>query len=151
VSNLALYVQERATRLRSDTINVGGKPYLTRYYEFGCDRKYGNIYIHHFHASDQGDELHNHPWWFGLSYIVSGGYIEEYRVGNQVKKKLVAPGTFNVVSRSHFHRVDLLDEINGAWSIFVAGPRITRPPEWGFWNRHTGEFKDWRLNPEAIP
>jgi hypothetical protein len=47
-----------------------------------------------------------------------------------------------------FHRVDLRDEKKGAWTIFFTGPRSK---DWGFLDRHTKEFKDWRLNPEAIP
>jgi hypothetical protein len=138
------------------TISVGGRPYLTRFYLFGKDRAWGNAFLHRFHSSDQGDELHNHPWKWGASLILAGGYDEEYRVPDlenvpgdevfDVRRRRVLPGTLHRFGDDHFHRVDLLE--GEAWTLFFAGPRTK---DWGFWDRHTGEFKDWRLNPEAIP
>lgn len=139
-----------ASKLPSTTISVKGTPYLTRHYVLLKDWKFFNIYIHHFHTSDQGDELHNHPWKWALSYIVSGGYKEEFRKNDEVYMRVVLPNTFHTVKHNVFHRVDLFDTKNGAWSIFFAGPRITKRPEWGFWDRNTKKFKDWRDNPEAI-
>jgi len=184
--------------LPKTTITVNGKPYLTRCYLFGKDRKWGNIYLHHFHSSDQGDELHNHPW-TGLSFVLAGGYSEE-KVSNpffidvkarnereekrkqvtslnmrynpleiddgfccchphvepttedlpplDIQRHEVRAGRFNLIKSSDFHRVDLLDEEKGAWTLFFTG---RRNKDWGFLDRHTKEFKDWRLNPEAIP
>lgn len=145
------------------TINVAGKPYLTRYYLLWSDRNWGNIYVHHFHSSDQKMKLHNHPWSWGLSFVLSGGYYEE-RVRNpnvwtedepviisdklNVEKRDVKPGSFNMIRTSDFHRVDLKDEKRGAWSIFFAGPRSK---DWGFLDRNTSEFKHFSKNPEAIP
>ena len=159
------------SRLNSTTITVNGKPYLTRYYLFGHDRAWGNIYIHHFHSSDQGIELHSHPWRWGLSIVLSGGYVEErshnptiweldehgteIAIGHPVVKhqihierRNIKPGTINVIRSTDFHRVDLNDEIKGAWTLFFAGPRTF---SWGFLNRNTAEYKDWKSNPEAIP
>jgi hypothetical protein len=153
--------------LPSTTITINGKPYLTRYYVFLSDRSWSNIYIHHFHTSDQGDELHNHPWEWGLSLVLAGGYVEERArdphvwesVPNvismidqsqpvEIIKRVVKPGTLNFIRKSDFHRTDLRDEKRGAWTLFFTGPRRS---DWGFLNRHTSEFKDYRLNPEAIP
>lgn len=152
--------------LPKTTITINGKPYLTRCYLFGKDREWGNIYLHHFHSSDQGEELHNHPWAWGLSLILAGGYSEErannpdiweidgpalpeeWKKAVHIERRDVGPLTFNLISPKHFHRVDLHDEKNGAWSIFFAG---TRTKSWGFLNRHTSEFTDFRKNPEAIP
>src|SRR5271167_2887082 len=68
-----------------------GDPYLTRYYFFGKDRKFCNLYLHHFHRSDMDKGmngyglLHNHPWPFSLSLILVGGYDEErLQVGTQI-------------------------------------------------------------------
>jgi hypothetical protein len=140
-------------KLPKTTITIQGKPYLTRCYLFGKDRTWGNIYLHHFHSSDQGDELHNHPWEWGLSLILAGGYSEEFREGFTqdswwVNRREKGPGQLNLIRAGDFHRVDLHDEQKGAWSLFFAGPRTS---DWGFWDRHTKEFKDWRTNPEAIP
>jgi hypothetical protein len=182
--------------LPKTTITVNGKPYLTRCYLFGKDRAWGNVYLHHFHSSDQGDELHNHPWVWGLSLVLAGGYSEE-RVSNPfyidikarderakrhvtslnlkydplaiddgyccsghiertaadlpplvIERRDIRPGRLNLITTRDFHRVDLKDEKRGAWTIFFTGPRSK---DWGFLDRHTKEFKDWRLNPEAIP
>ena len=144
------------------TINVDGKPYLTRYYLFLKDRKFGNVYIHHFHSSDQGLELHNHPWVWGVSFVLSGGYAEErarspvtwdatlgpaipHKV--MIEKRHIKPCSINVIRATDFHRVDLDVEEKGAWTIFMAGRRAK---SWGFLNRDTAEYKDWRTNPEAI-
>lgn len=158
--------------LPKTTIKIDGKPYLTRCYLLGKDWKWGNIYLHHFHSSDQGDELHSHPWKWGLSFVLAGGYWEErsrdpmtweFDPRNPLKgdnpfphrafpvpieKRDIRPGGLNLIKVTDFHRVDLKDEKNGAWTLFFTGPRST---EWGFLNRHTSEFKDWRTNPEAIP
>lgn len=191
--------------LPKTTITINGKPYLTRCYLLGRDWKWGNIYLHHFHSSDQGDELHNHPWSWGLSLVLSGGYSEE-RIVNpyyidvkarnerdasrvefkrmiassgkidlkynpleidegfccsvmhertaddlpplDIVRREIKPGKLNLIKTTDFHRVDLHDEQKGAWTIFFTGPRSK---DWGFLDRHTKEFKDWRLNPEAIP
>ncbi len=162
------------SKLPKTTITINGKPYLTRCYLFGKDRAWGNIYLHHFHSSDQGEELHNHPWAWGLSIILAGGYVEERTTNDEdgawvwssdpetpfyapghtlsfaapIEKRDVRPGRINIISPNDFHRVDLKDEQAGAWSIFFAGPRTK---SWGFLNRHTSEFTDFRRNPEAIP
>lgn len=44
-------------------------------------------------------------------------------------------------------KCDLLNP-GGAWTLFFTGPRTK---DWGFWDRHTQRFFDWRENPEAIP
>jgi hypothetical protein len=166
------------SKLPKTTITINGKPYLTRCYLFGKDRAWGNIYLHHFHSSDQGDELHNHPWAWGLSFVLAGGYVEE-RASNpwtweahdpnkpynpleiddgwccgqkpcpvHIEKRDIKPGRLNLITPRIFHRVDLKDEAAGAWSIFFTGGRTK---SWGFLNRHTSEFTDFRKNPEAIP
>jgi hypothetical protein len=183
------------SKLPKTTITINGKPYLTRCYLFGKDRAWGNIYLHHFHSSDQGDELHNHPW-TGLSFVLAGGYSEE-RVSNpffidvkarderkqrhvasldlaydplaveecwcgphgpertaadlpplNIRRREIKPGRFNLIRSFDFHRVDLHDEEKGAWTLFFTG---RRNKDWGFLDRRTKEFKDWRTNPEAIP
>jgi hypothetical protein len=131
------------------TIVVEGKAYLTRYYLFLRDWKWFNIYFHHFHSSDQGDELHNHPWRWAISFIFRGGYWEEIKTpDDHVVRRLVKAPTFNFINNKHYHRVDLLDEQKGSWSIFFAGPRSN---DWGFWNRHTNKFNGRQLNPGSIP
>lgn len=163
-------LERLVSKLPSTTITIQGKPYLTRYYVLGGDRQFGNVYIHHFHTSDQGDELHNHPWAWGFSIVLAGGYIEErardpmvweadpvpgegakiFGMKRKVEiiERLIRPGSLNFIRSSDYHRTDLIDEAEGAWTLFFTGPRRSA---WGFLNRHTSEFKDFRRNPEAIP
>ena len=133
-----------------------GDPYLTRYYFFGKDRWFGNIYLHHFHRSDMDRSangillLHDHPW-SGLSFILLGGYEEERanKIWWQyVERRTVKPLTFNVLRTDYYHRVDLLEQ--DAWSIFFTGPR-SKKRSWGFWDRITNEYRDFTTKPTAIP
>ena len=145
-----------STILPSFTIlDSNGNPYLTRYYFFGKDRWLCNIYLHHFHQSDNDTGpsgsllLHMHPW-SGLSFILLGGYEEERRVSevwNYVLRRTVKPLTFNFISYNTYHRVDLLEK--DAWSIFITGSR-SKKRDWFFWDRETNEKIDWRKKVGAI-
>lgn len=140
------------SKLNKDTIMLPNpktglkEPYLTRYYLFGKDRKFGNIFIHQFHMSDLEDDLHNHPFKYSLSLILSGGYKEEIYKNNQFYIKIRKPLSFNFISNKIFHKVTLLK--NSSWSLFLAGPRSS---EWGFLNPETKQFKHWKTSPNAIP
>lgn len=140
--------------LKNETIYVDGEPYLTRFYLGEPNqRKIGEkpqVFIHFFHKSDQGVELHNHPY-TGLGIMLAGGYREERitevtgrtRDGRtetvfvEREPKVVAPGMVNELSLSDYHRTDLVDPEGGAWTIFVTGPRVKH---WGFLNRATLAF-----------
>ena len=133
----------------SFTISKDGIPYLTRFYVLLRDWVYGNIFVHFFHRSDMdmGTDgyglLHSHPW-SGLSFIISGGYREERREADgSVSVRIVKPFTFNFLSKKDFHRVELLDEKNGAWSIFFTGHR-SKKVEWYFWDRVANKTIYWR-------
>lgn len=114
--------------------------YLTRYYIF---RKpvwwLPSLYLHCFHASDEDLELHSHPWLRSLSLILWGKYREEYRVGDEVKERVLGSGRLNYITTDKFHRVDLLT--NEVWTLFLSGSKIN---DWGFWDRETGRYTPWR-------
>lgn len=40
------------------------------------DRCSFNVYLHLFHRSDEDTALHDHPWWFNVSWILEGEYDE---------------------------------------------------------------------------
>jgi hypothetical protein len=135
--------------LPSLTIAKDDVKYLTRFYVFLKDRVFGNIFIHHFHRSDMDmgvdgfGLLHNHPFDGSVSFILSGGYREERKHSDgSITIRTVKPFTFNFISNKDFHRVDLLDEEKGAWSIFFTGSRKNNT--WGFWDRVTKEYIDWK-------
>lgn len=139
-----------ASFLPSVTIpDTEGKPYLTRYFPFGKERKYFNVFLHYFHASDKdhGDDgsllLHNHPWRLSLSLILVGGYSEERRhPDDTIERKEFPAGSFNYLNDGHFHRVDLLGK--DGWSLFMTGWRRNEKSSWGFWNRNSKTYIPFR-------
>lgn len=147
---------ERVSKhLPSFSIVKDGKTYLDRFFLLLKDRERGNIFLHHFLSSDmdigtdQFGLLHNHPFNWSFSFVLTGGYWEERRESDgTVSKKKVKPFTFNFISKKDFHRVDLLDEKNGAWTIFFTGSR--KGNTWCFWDRVTKEFIDWKKVDGAI-
>lgn len=119
----------------------GVSPYLSRWYLKQHDRGRGIArFLHCFHRGDDDLELHNHPWEWSVAFILSGGYREERRVGDDVIVRELRPGSINIIRADDFHRVDLYSD--ESWSLFIAGPQTGRG--WGFWNRETGEFTPWR-------
>lgn len=97
--------------------------------------------LHHFVRGDQDRELHSHPW-TGISFVLLGGYREEYRVPadgdceiDYVRVRDVKPGRFNLITRDTFHRVDLLEK--DAWTLFLSSPSDGK---WGFWDRKTDAY-----------
>jgi len=150
------FLEWLGSKFESVTIKIQGVPYLTRYYLIGKDTTGGkfSLFLHHFHTSDQRDELHNHPWRWAFSLILSGGYSEERIESSRgclygrIIRRDVGPGSINFIRANDFHRADLYDEERGAWTLFFAGPRSQ---DWGFVDRETRQYKDHRENPEAIP
>lgn len=133
----------------------GISPYLTRWYLLG-DRpdpdemlkgqnKEGvrdstfNLFIHCFHRSDSDHELHSHPWAWGVSLVLAGGYREERREGDRVVTKDVRPFTINALTGDTYHRVELFED--DAWTLFVVGPKVST---WYFWDRHKLACAKWR-------
>lgn len=152
-------------RIPHHTIRIDGQPYLTRYFLTGENEQTigerPNLFLHHFHMSDQGRELHNHPY-TGTSLILKGGYREdrvsllgeamfEYAPNRWTSEgaelnalaysglsaRIFRMGDINRIGLCDFHRTDLLDLKRGAWTLFYTGPRVK---EWGFLNRSTLEF-----------
>jgi hypothetical protein len=139
----------------------GRTPYLSRYYILGLPKmrdgsspfdKQGqmkkavekhsppiSVFLHHFHRGDDDGALHSHPWKWGVSWILTGGYVEERRLGSQKMTRFIAPGMLNFLSKDDFHRVVLAEK--DAWSLFVAGPKFA---SWGFWDEKTNEVVPWR-------
>lgn len=140
----------------------GYTPYLSRYYLVGAphmpdgspafeadggprpgaiwpDRRFG-VYLHRFHRSDEADELHNHPWSWAVSLILSGSYSEErLQPDGSIGRRVFGPGSVNRITHDTFHRVDLLTQ--ECWTLFIVG---RKERSWGFWDRETDEFVPWR-------
>jgi hypothetical protein len=179
IEKLCLWV---AGECEARHIGKDGDLYLSRYYlfprmdpraEIEAEAEVAKggwgIVLHQFHRSDADEELHNHPWGWGVSLILTGGYFEERRCdvkvnpflrklgyafvedGKEVESiSLVGtlfhgPGTLNRLRANTFHRVLLQKDASGrpvpAWTLFVHGPRIQ---SWGFWHRTTQKFTPWQ-------
>lgn len=153
------------------TIVVDGKDYLTRY--FIEDHKYlgwplrklgRKMWLHHFHASDPGTDLHNHPW-AGWSLILKGGYIERFcRVTDTwlepindycsmvhhcysaPEVRVLRPLSINRLHEDVYHHVILLGD--DCWTLFFAKERYR---EWEFLNTETWETTPWQNVKGAVP
>lgn len=122
------------------TFETDGSPYLSRFYllrkskpgddDDARDRPL-SVYLHYFHRGDEDAELHNHPWGFSFSVILTNGYIEERWIKNEIVKRVLRPGSLNILRSNDFHRVDLRNPEQGAWTLFFAGKRVQ---DWGFWH-----------------
>lgn len=113
-------------------------PYLTKYrlVNFGKDRV--RVYLHRFYRSDEDSELHSHPWVWSFSIILRGGYVETREDGEE---RICGPGSLNFIRKDDYHRVQLMDEDHGAWTLFVAGPEID---EWYFMDPTTKLTTPWK-------
>lgn len=138
----------------------GWSPYLSRWYFLGRPKmadgsdpfdQWGNkrpeattgvgptLVLHRFHRGDLERELHNHPVEFAASLVLSGGYIEARRTPDGfVRSRFVRPGSFNVLRKDDFHRVELLRGTT-AWTLFFMMPRSS---SWGFWDPLTKAYED---------
>lgn len=131
---------ERATIPGDD-----GKPKFHRYYILGTGKTFG-LFLHHFVRSDAPRQFHDHPWSWGVSIILRGGYLEERRRrdGGAVTRRHRKPGRCNVLLPGVFHRVEVCEN-RPAWTLFLHGPKVR---DWGFLDAVTGSFRFWRADEE---
>lgn len=126
-----------------------GHPYLERYYLFTILNT--RFYIHRFVGSDPARGLHNHPWRWAISLILSGYYLEHTHYGIKPVRWI------NGLVGDSFHRVILPSEHKFVWTLFFH--QAGRAKTWGFlrnkgqlgtvYEEHkpstteTGEPEDW--------
>jgi len=136
----------------------GATPYLYKYLLWASRPTTSSIkagvrvHLHRFVRDDADRDPHNHPWAWGYSLILSGGYREERvtkllpypdRVTGdcfESRTRDFLPLDTNAVPGDCFHRADLLAG-RECWTLFVTGPVLD---EWGFRERKTGAFVPWR-------
>lgn len=151
--NHILYALTASRPVRHIKLDSG--PYLERYY-LGQWRGI-TFYLHRFVSEDTERHLHNHPWGWGQSVILSGGYTESVATdicpsagpsGCTVETRKVR--WFNRVDGNHFHRIGEAEP--GTWSLFFHGPRsrvrvgsASVAKGWGFLERKGDrtEFMPW--------
>jgi hypothetical protein len=129
-----------AKRRPCKIVKFDGEDILRRYHllelPFGM-----TLVLHQFVQSDPDRGYHDHPWSFGMSLILSGGYYERKisHTTNPIGKPedqvpinmdYLSTGRINVFSGKDYHRV-ILPENGEAWTLFLTGPR---KKIWGFLN-----------------
>ena len=129
------------SRLPTRLIKLDDKPYLERYY---LGQLFGvTFYLHRFVSGDSERHLHNHPWHWARSIILSGSYKEEYVIdltaatesGCVTKYRRVK--WYNRINGNHFHRITKTER--GTWTLFFHSERamircgsVSKPKHWGF-------------------
>jgi len=104
--------------------------------------------LHKILASDQDEELHDHPWAF-CSLLLRGAYQEvepgpygrDLHAGvswDRTRRIFRAPAINFRPDATAPHRLEVVD--GPIWTLVVTGPRV-RP--WGFWTR--AGWVPWRL------
>ncbi len=110
-----------------------GKDYLNRIAIAGdlpkepATRKV-NVFLHQILMNDLDRHLHNHPWEWSYSLILSGGYTEERLTPGGTRQRRMRPGMVNKLGPHDFHRIL---ELHGeeTWTLFIGGPKTLG---WGF-------------------
>lgn len=105
----------------------------------GDQKKYWwSLYLHRFFLPDLDRALHNHPWRWAVSLVLSGGYTEERRLADgRVITRRLGPLSVNLLRHDSFHRIA---ELHGEpWTLFLVGPKVST---WGF--LEGGKYIPWR-------
>lgn len=101
-------------------------PYMRRWVlDFGQF----SIRLHHWLASDDQRNFHDHPWWF-VTLILWGGYVDQSPEGDDPLKQ----GSIRFRKAEFQHTVNV--NKGGCWSVLLTGPTTRR---WGFWVK--GKFR----------
>lgn len=125
ILRLAKWLRYRnKTRMIMD--RAGDEPYLERFYLLNL-RPIGRIVIHCFWKSDDDGGLHDHPWRFAASKIIVGGYYEYREDGSKTWCNSKTPMRW--FGGKYLHRVELQNEGDRVWTLFIMGPRYRK---WGF-------------------
>jgi len=111
------------------TIGPDDDPYLKRWFIIPRNPWF-NVYLHHFHRSDDDRALHDHPW-INISILLTGSYREHMPAGVVKLRHPWRPWAFwRLPMRwpTSSHRVELIDG-KRVWTLFLTGPKVRK---WGF-------------------
>lgn len=124
---------------RASIFTDDGSLKTRRFYLLGTGKTFG-VMLHKFAADDAPDRFHDHPWSWGVSIMLAGGYFEQYVDSDGERRtRWRAPWSIAVVPRERFHRVALRGG-RAAWTLFVHGPVVRT---WRFFEARTGEIRDY--------
>lgn len=135
-----------------------GVPYLERY--FICAVFGWQFYLHRFVGSDPTEEMHDHPWSWAMSLVLSGWYIEQLwyavrpvrwinRISADVCHRIVLPSDApNQLGEQFPHLRDLPTKKlpSECWTLFFHPAK--RCKEWGFATKTMGAWQ-WRTAPAS--
>lgn len=106
-----------------------------------------HLYLHHFFRGDADAAVHNHPWQFSMSLILTGGYVEERwdPETKSLRTRHCYPGDINVIRASDYHRVVLKHPDRGCWTLFLSTNRVEEKNgyDWGFLDPKTEKYTPW--------
>lgn len=118
-------LQRFALKLPLRIIDHDGKPYLRRYHLGTIPLLNIRVYLHHFVDSDPVG-LHNHPFKWSSSILLSRSYQEERRwckIPNQRTVRFI-----NVLTSDSMHRVLLFSDGAGnpipVWTLFAHSAKV---------------------------
>lgn len=114
--------------LKPFIIGTEADPYLKRWFIVPRNPWF-NIYLHHFHRSDDDRANHDHPW-RNMSILLHGSYFEHLGDGSVVLRdptwKFWRWPRRNATWQ---HRVELIDG-RKVWTLFITGRKVR---VWGFY------------------
>lgn len=144
------FVHRILKRFGGKTIYVHDHRYLTRYYLLGDGSGKGfEIYVHHMHDVDSFRWLHNHPWQWFLSFVVSKSYIQDVFDQSTNLRKQQHIRWFNLFRGLHrYHAIRKLPN-NEAWTVVLTPPKLQNY-EWGYWDEeHQLHIEDVSIGHES--
>lgn len=100
---------------------------------------YSAIRLHHTHRSDQGRDLHNHPFTY-RTFVLDGHYVEAFKpaLRKPLQCRTLWAGSTARHDRHAFHRISAVST-RGVWTLFCMTRNMG---EWGF-------LRDSRYVPSA--
>jgi hypothetical protein len=114
-------------------IEIGGKPYLERYYA-GPGINGAQVWLHHFLTADAERHLHTHPF-SAKAVVLCGGYTEQIRMISGDPRsaptdriRYLKPGDVNQIYPNHLHRIAMVETDTWTMLFVDAG----REPVWKF-------------------
>lgn len=134
------WIDRLLKRLSGKQIYLDGRPYLTRYYLIGdgSGRRF-ELYLHRIQLKDPYRWLHNHPWHWFLSIVLSGHYSQKVLdLSSNTGRKEVHVRYCNLFrGKNRYHAISDVPE-RGVWTLVLVPPKSKNSVRWGYWNEDSG-------------
>lgn len=129
ITTLFTWLHRRTAQRRAPDVVIGepDNVYLRRWWVIPRNRVF-NVYLHRFSRSDDDRALHDHPWLFNLSVLLSGTYVEHtIDAGGIHRERALRAGQARFRFGGAPHRIELRH--GEVWTLFITGPVVRH---WGF-------------------